>query len=48
VVTNRETINKSVHLNKLVKLKMVGHIRAVRFGNRTHIWNHAILFYTVL
>jgi len=27
---------------------MVGHIRAVRFGNRTHIWNHATSFYTVL
>jgi len=33
VVTNRETINKSVHLKELVNLKMVGHIRAVQFGN---------------
>ena len=37
-----------MHLKKLVKLKMVGHIRAVHFGNRTHIWNHAVLCYTVL
>jgi len=27
---------------------MVGHTRAVRFGNRTHILNNATSFYTVL